>query len=262
MVSNAGPSTSTCQVSVPRQRTEWLDAVRDAADGLAAAEWATTRLIEAVAGMDDAAARGTSALPDWTRGHVVTHLARNADALVNLLTWARTGVEHPMYASGADRDQDIATGAPRSAWLLREDLVAACGRFAASATGLGEAAWQAEVTHRQNRTIRAHLVPWIRTLEVWVHLIDLDLGVGFDEIPEDTAERLIDVLVSYHAGRPDTPALRLEADVADGRRAVWQLAGVGEPRLVSGPAAAVMAWMTGRGTNGLEGDPPLLPAVL
>ncbi|MGH3331970.1 MAG: maleylpyruvate isomerase N-terminal domain-containing protein, partial [Nocardioidaceae bacterium] len=43
--------------------------------------------------------RGPSRLPDWTRGHVVTHVARNAEGLVRLLAWARTGIETPMYPS-------------------------------------------------------------------------------------------------------------------------------------------------------------------
>ena len=47
---------------------------------------------------DDAFAK-PSGLPDWTRAHVLTHVARNADAMVNLLTWARTGVPTPAYAS-------------------------------------------------------------------------------------------------------------------------------------------------------------------
>ena len=42
---------------------------------------------------------GPSLLPGWTRAHVLAHVAGNADALVNLLTWARTGEETPMYAS-------------------------------------------------------------------------------------------------------------------------------------------------------------------
>ena len=35
--------------------------------------------------------------PAWPadRAHVLTHVARNADAMINLLTWARTGVRHP-----------------------------------------------------------------------------------------------------------------------------------------------------------------------
>ena len=43
-------------------------------------------------------------LPGWTVGHVLTHVARNADAYTNLLTWARTGVETPAYASPEARE--------------------------------------------------------------------------------------------------------------------------------------------------------------
>ncbi|MCR8526173.1 maleylpyruvate isomerase N-terminal domain-containing protein, partial [Escherichia coli] len=63
--------------------------------------WADGEL--AVAGrldqLSDDALEEPSRLPDWSRAHVVAHLARNADALGNLLTWARTGVETPMYPS-------------------------------------------------------------------------------------------------------------------------------------------------------------------
>lgn len=34
-----------------------------------------------------------SLLPGWPRTTLLAHLTRNADALVNLLTWARTGVD-------------------------------------------------------------------------------------------------------------------------------------------------------------------------
>ena len=47
---------------------------------------------------------GPSLLPGWSRGHVLTHLARNADGAVNLLTWARTGVETPQYVSQEQRE--------------------------------------------------------------------------------------------------------------------------------------------------------------
>ena len=57
-------------------------------------ERATSRLL-ATAGSLDADPSAPSLLPGWTRGHVLTHVARNADSLVNLLTWARTGVVTP-----------------------------------------------------------------------------------------------------------------------------------------------------------------------
>src|SRR5215472_17296509 len=49
---------------------------------------ATDRLLASAATLTDAAAREPSLLPGWTRGHVLTHVARNADGLGNLLRWA------------------------------------------------------------------------------------------------------------------------------------------------------------------------------
>src|SRR5918999_1732122 len=68
--------------------------------------------LEAVAALDDERLREPSLLPGWTRAHIVTHMARNADGLRNLLTWARTGVETPMYV-GDQRERDIEAGVRR-----------------------------------------------------------------------------------------------------------------------------------------------------
>lgn len=76
------------------------------AKGTAAFEAAVHRLT-------DPGFTSPSYLPGWSRAHVVAHVARNADALVNLLTWARTGVETPMYASGDQRAREIDEGARR-----------------------------------------------------------------------------------------------------------------------------------------------------
>jgi maleylpyruvate isomerase len=61
--------------------------------------------------VDDKGLAQPCELPDWTRADVVAHMARNADALVNLLTWARTGDEKPMYPSAAARAAGIAASA-------------------------------------------------------------------------------------------------------------------------------------------------------
>jgi maleylpyruvate isomerase len=257
MVSNtsATHTSETTGVTVPPQRVQQSDAVREAAAGLAAVERATARLLQVVEGMDDAAARGASALPGWTRGHVLTHLARNADALVNLLTWARTGVEHQMYASRADRDIDIEEGAPRSLWLLEQDIVAACGRFSAAATGLGDTAWQAEVAMTGGRLVRASQVPWKRVSELWVHMVDLAMGVGFDDVPVEVAERLIGDALGFY--RDGLPSLRLSVG---GR--TWDISGDGPAHDVTGSAGGALAWVTGRGDAGVSGDVPTLPSWL
>ena len=64
---------------------------------------ATDRLLRTAATFDEANLAAASLLPEWSRGHVLAHLARNADAFVNLLTSARTGQALPMYSSAAAR---------------------------------------------------------------------------------------------------------------------------------------------------------------
>ena len=55
----------------------------------------TARLLAEVDRLTDEALRAASALPGWTRAHVVGHLVRNAEAPIRLTTGARTGVDGP-----------------------------------------------------------------------------------------------------------------------------------------------------------------------
>ncbi len=67
---------------------------------------------------DDDFVRPT-ALPGWTRRHLVAHVAANADALGNLVRWAATGRRTPMYATPEERAAGIEQGARMSADELR-----------------------------------------------------------------------------------------------------------------------------------------------
>ncbi|MGH3319683.1 MAG: maleylpyruvate isomerase N-terminal domain-containing protein, partial [Streptosporangiaceae bacterium] len=92
---------------------------------------ATDRLVATIDGLSDEDVRGPSLLPGWTRGHVLAHIARNADAMRNLVTSARTGADIPMYPSRERRDADIERDAPRPSAEHRRDL-------AESARALGD----------------------------------------------------------------------------------------------------------------------------
>jgi len=74
---------------------------------------ATQRLLGTARQLTDPALREPSLLPGWTRGHVLTHLCRGADAMRNLLAGARAGQDRPAYASAHAREDDIAQGAGR-----------------------------------------------------------------------------------------------------------------------------------------------------
>ena len=257
------PEASVEQNGVPAQRrADGGPAADRAVRLLPLVREATERLDLIVAGLDEHALHQPSRLPGWSRAHVVTHLARNADALVNLMTWARTGVEHPMYASRADRDADIEEGAGRLAQVLHEDLLAASDRFLVAATELPKRAWNAAVAGRLQGAIPASDIPSMRLFELWVHLVDLDVEFDFADIPADHLEPLVAGAVSPHADRPDWPRLRLTAELSGDRTRTLDLTGRRDDRTyeVAGLASDVIAWLTGRGDGtALRGDVPELP---
>ena len=76
---------------------------------------ATARLQSAIDGAIAATGAetmaGRSRLPDWTIGHVVSHLARNADGLRRVLVAAEAGQQVQPYDSPEARVNDIEAGA-------------------------------------------------------------------------------------------------------------------------------------------------------
>ena len=161
-------------------------------------------------GVDDDGFAQPCGLPDWTRADVVAHMARNADALVNLLTWARTGDEKPMYPSAAARAAGIAESAEQSPAALRADVIDASNRLVDAVATLPDEAWDAEVRTARGRAITAAEVPWMRIRESWVHAVDLGVGASLEELPHAVVIDLLDE-VAVRARRPR----RLPAD---GRR--------------------------------------------
>src|SRR5689334_10380125 len=127
---------------------------------------ATDNLQRAVADLDPAVVSAPSALPGWTVGHVLTHVARNADAYTNLLTWARTGVETPAYASPTARADGIDAGADRPVAEQIADLREAHERLADAAAAMPAEAWTFFLAPTG---ASAAAVPWARLREVEVH---------------------------------------------------------------------------------------------
>jgi maleylpyruvate isomerase len=197
-----------------------------------------------------------SLLPGWSRGTVLAHVARNGDALVNLLTWARTGVETPMYASPEARDACIAETAALPPAQLRAAVLAATARLADAVRDLPEQAWSAEVRTAQGRAVPASEVPWMRCREVWVHAVDLDAGTGFEEVPDAVLAALVDDVFRMWERRGQAPDVTVFAGDH-----TWGTGTVA----VSGPLALVAGWVTGRDSGAAlqtDGGLPGLPAWL
>lgn len=199
---------------------------------------ATEELLRTAQDLEPSSIGSPSRLPGWTIGHVLTHLARNADGLTNLLTWARTGVETPMYASPAARAAGIEQGAARPLREQIEDIRAAHERFADAGAAMSAEAWTVVLPAPG---LPAAAVPWARLREVEVHHVDL----GDRYTPADWS---------------DAFALRLLREIVTGATADWppmvlRPGGVDHPitigsdraaPVVAGPTKSLAAWLAGR----------------
>ncbi|MFE3681652.1 maleylpyruvate isomerase family mycothiol-dependent enzyme [Streptomyces sp. NPDC059095] len=209
----------------------------DHARDLASVREATERLLTAAAALDNASVAEPSRLPGWSRGHVLAHIARNADALVNVLAG------RPMYASAETRDADIDRDAPRPLDVQLADVRDSAAGF--QAEGERPADWSRTVELRNGVTDAAARVPFRRLVEVELHHVDLGVGYELEDLPEDFVRRETDFLAERFAGHQDLPSLALSDDA--GR--TWTTGGGadgGGPVHVSGPAADLVGWLAGR----------------
>lgn len=139
---------------------------------------ATQRLLGTARGIPDSELRQPSLLPGWTRGHLLTHLARNADAMRNLLAGARSGEERLMYASLEGREEEIEQGARRSSKELAEDLASSAMALRTVMLGLPDDAWQFPVRVPDSGPFPAEQLLPRRLVEVELHHGDLGTGYG------------------------------------------------------------------------------------
>lgn len=195
----------------------------------------------------DADTRAPSVLPGWTRGHVLTHIARNADGIAATLAGALRGDVVLRYPQGsAGRDADIAAGAGRGAVELIADVRDSADRLdrlfgaVADASGWG-------LTTENDRP--AHSWLNARWREVEIHRADLRGSYGAAGWPAAFVGYLLPRLATEVGTRADQP-LHLEV-VREGSTTTdlgghsWT-SGDADGLTVRGPDWALLAWLIGR----------------
>ena len=180
----------------------------DVATAIDAADHAGSSVLATVRGLTDDQARGASRLPGWSRGHLLTHLARNADGMRGMVDGAIAGEVREQYPHGAEgRAADIEAGADRDPAKLVTDfettdraLVDAWHRMPDDAwtrTGI----WLATGPQPMDYTLRS------RRRELLVHWVDLGLGATPADLPDDFVEVERDWLLEHRTADtwPDAP---------------------------------------------------------
>jgi maleylpyruvate isomerase len=204
---------------------------------------ATEYLLTTVGDLSDEDMRIPSLLPGWTRGHVLTHLARNADGGTRLLTWARTGTPAAEYPSLDARAGQIEAGAGRIAAELVADVRASAESFAAEYSRMPAGAWQEVVQWTAEQRYPAARIGDARLCEVLVHHVDLQVGVGPDDWPADFVSHELQGVTAAFNARENSPAMRIHTTDTD----AWYEVSASESAVViRGCQASLLSWLMGR----------------
>jgi len=175
------------------------EALRQLSDQI---DHATQRLLGTARIITEPDLRASSLLPGWTRAHVLGHLARDADAMRNLLVSARTGQDRPAYASADARQAGIEHSASLRAGELVADLAASAMALRTVARQLPDDGWQVPVRILDSAPFPAGQLLTRRLVEVELH--HCDLGAGYtpaDWPPAFAAMELAEPMRSQRADR-------------------------------------------------------------
>ena len=192
-------------------------------------------LVARLATLTDAQAAQPSLLPGWSIGHVLTHLARNADSHVGVLQAANEGRAAAQYPGGLEqRNADIEAGQGRPAAALVADVIESNGRLEAAWSAMTADGWRGEGLSVFGPVAVADL-PFRRWRETTLHHTDLGLGYGWSQWPAAYVRLELARMTMQWASRKPMGLTSLP------------------PAAMALPDAQRLAWLTGRTSiEGLE----------
>lgn len=147
---------------------------------------AQARFDAAIARLTDDDVRRPSSLPEWTIGHVLTHVARNADSHLRRADAAARGEVVEQYPGGYEgRAAEIDAGAGRTATEMIDDVRVTGAAVLDAWRAAPDAVWDAITTDVGGRKRPLSQLPARRWQELEVHVVDLDIGVTYADWPDE-----------------------------------------------------------------------------
>jgi uncharacterized protein (TIGR03083 family) len=216
----------------------------------------TERVVATAASLRNDAVLAPSLCPGWSRGHVLTHLARNADALARVCAVALRDEPGTMYPSQQARDDEIEQGARRPAAAQAADIVDSAARLATLLSALGpEHADVAVERVPGGPSITVGSVAFMRLREVALHHVDLDACFRLDQLDPELVDLLLADAVDRLRRHPEAPSVRLVT--LEGRSHVVRDGGT----IVTGSPPGLLLWVARSRTDDvtIDGPPPTLP---
>jgi maleylpyruvate isomerase len=213
------------------------------------------RFVGTAQALTDDDLRQASALPGWTRAHVLTHVGRAADSRTGLLRAARAGRIGRQYPSEQARAEAIEAGALRPVAVIRADTHRALTECLTAIRQHPSQLWDAPAIWLGpgRRPVRG-VIPSLRR-ELEYHHVDLAAGYQPADWPEDFVAIELSRVTAMMDRRADAPPMAL---TGPGLLHI----GASPPVDVTGSPAVLLAWLSGRGDgSGLDRDGTALPPI-
>lgn len=240
-------------VCCPRDTVVSADArPGDIADQIEQVNEATRRLLAGVDSLTEADAGRPSLCPGWTVGHVLTHIARNADGLRRGAEGARRGEAVPMYDSAEARDHEIDAGAGRPMTELVADVTSSAAGLSEVWSAMSTADWDRAMRHHRYGTLPLNDTPMMRLSEVEIHHVDLGGRFRPDGWPDSFVAHILSSAGRLSDRLPDGVALQVRATDSGEHWSAGAGGGAGAEGggarrvVVAGPSWAIAAWLVGR----------------
>jgi maleylpyruvate isomerase len=199
---------------------------------------ATQRLLGYTIALTEDAWHEPSLLPGWSRAHVATHLARDAEYVRGIIEAVSAGRPQPPHPDPDRVKQELEAGADRSGLELQIDLDSTAGALQTAIEAVTD--WTPEV-RIDKAPLTLSAVPLMRLHEVCLHHIDLDCGFTADGVDTAAAAWLLRWAL-FRLRAADLPTIELRTE------SLTDVIGTGEQRIsVQGTDARAWAWLTGRG---------------
>ncbi len=166
---------------------------------------AQVRFEAAIADLDDGEIDRPSLLPGWTIGHVLTHVARNADSHRRRALAAERHEMVDQYEGGfAGRAAAIDEGAGRRADEIIADVKASALALEETWGSVPDSAWPNITRDVGGRERPLYALPARRWQELEVHVADLGTGPTYADWSEDfVRERLPELRASLSLRLPE-----------------------------------------------------------
>ncbi len=131
-----------------------------------------------------------SAMPGWTRRHVIAHIGYQARLLSEAVSWVRTGQKPPFPRELLVLQSDVALGASLPAHALRYLFHHSEVHLNVEWRDLTDADWDACVEDATGRQVPLRETPEFRANALWRSAIGMRAGGRYADVPKPLRDGL------------------------------------------------------------------------